>query len=95
MKNLFAISFLFILQQIVFGQPAERFSFPAEFEKQDAVWMTWADGNFFAGDSVGDVIIEIVKQLVPDVQVNLLVNDASTKADVTNRFLKNNIVLAG
>jgi agmatine deiminase len=91
-KKLLIISVLLLAQGSSFSQPtSEHFSFPAEFEKQDAVWMTWVDGTFFAGDSIGENILEIIKQLVPYVRVTLFVNDDSTRTYLHKRFSKNGI----
>lgn len=92
MKILFTISLVLILQQISFAQPTpEQFTFPAEFEKQDAVWMTWLDVPAFSGKPIGNTSFEIIKNLVPYVRVNLLVNDDSTRMLLRKRFLSNYI----
>ncbi len=92
MKKNFTIAFLLIANQLLFAQPSsEQFTFPAEFEKQDAVWMTWLDVPAFAGKPIGNTSFEIIKQLVPYVRVNLLVTDDSTRRVLQKRFLSNQI----
>lgn len=92
MKILLTILLVLIIQQTSFAQPTpEQFTFPAEFEKQDAVWMTWLDVPAFAGEPIGNTSFEIIKNLVPYVRVNLLINDDSTRSVLQKRFLNNQI----
>ena len=92
MKKILNIGFLLIANQFFFAQSTpEQFTFPAEFEKQDAVWMTWCDVPAFAGKPIGDTSFEIIKQLVPYVRVNLLVTDDLTRTVLQSRLLRSQI----
>ncbi|MHB1419985.1 MAG: agmatine deiminase family protein, partial [Bacillota bacterium] len=49
------------------------YSFPAEFEKQQAIWMLWPSGIYNADTRpVNPVMVNILKSLAPYIRVNLV-----------------------
>ncbi|MHB1127996.1 MAG: agmatine deiminase family protein [Bacillota bacterium] len=53
------------------------FTFPAEFEKQQAIWMQWPSGVYNAGTRpVNPVMVNIIKELAPYIRVNLISQSA-------------------
>ncbi len=55
------------------GNAQVSYVFPAEFEKQQAIWLQWPVGMYStASDPVFPVFIDIIKALDPYVRVNLI-----------------------
>lgn len=55
--------------------------YPGEFEKQQAIWLQWPEGQYSsASDPVYPVFIDIIKALDPYVRVNLIVQ---SKEEIT------------
>ncbi len=55
------------------GSAQVSYVFPAEFEKQQAIWLQWPVGMYStASDPVFPVFIDIIKALDPYVRVNLI-----------------------
>lgn len=74
------------------GQPAV-WRFPAEFEKQDTVWVGWLTKQSIKGHETDPVFLNIVKALVPRVKVCICVPDAAQKQHVEDLLNKNSIPL--
>jgi len=60
--------------------------FPAEFEKQDSIWIAWSDEKYRAGKNTGNVVIKIISELEPYIKINLLVRDTSEINIIKDRF---------
>src|SRR5690348_7540877 len=59
---------------------ANNFTLPAEFEPQEAVWLSARPTE--SGKPVLDTVIEIIRVLAPHVRVQLMVADERVKAEV-------------
>src|SRR5690349_16008753 len=64
--------------------PPDDFTLPAEFEPQQAVWMSARPSE--SEKPVLDVVIEMARALAPHVRVQLMVPSEEVKADVQNRL---------
>jgi agmatine deiminase len=70
---------------------------PAEWEKHEAIWLSWPHDptTFISGvEKVEETYVQIIKVLHKDEYVNLFVLDESVKKKVIDLFEKNNIDLA-
>ncbi len=74
----------------------EQFTFPAEWEKHEAVWLSWRgrSNNHGGSESKAILIVNMIKELTPYVKVNLFVDTDSTKNDVLKRLRENDIALS-
>ena len=75
--------------QTVVRNGNEFFTHPAEFEKQEAVWM--GARPFESGHPTLDIVIEMVKALAPHVKIKLMVADDAAKANVQRLLKENNV----
>ncbi|WP_338826923.1 agmatine deiminase family protein [Neomoorella thermoacetica] len=66
------------------SQPISYF-YPGEFEKQQAIWMQWPEGEYStASDPVYPIFIDIIKALDPYVRVNLIVQNKEEISQIEN-----------
>lgn len=65
--------------------------FPAEFEKQDTVWVGWLTRQYIRGYETDPVFLNVVKALVPHVKVRICVPDATQKKHIEDLLNKNSI----
>jgi agmatine deiminase len=73
---------------------AEQFSFPAEFEKIDAVWMGWGITTYTdtaSNEDVENIRLQMLQALTPYVKVHLIVNDTTQQRSLIKKFLAFNI----
>lgn len=56
--------------------------FPGEFEEQSAVWLGWLTREYIRGYLTDDVMVEIVRALLPHVHVRICVPDATQREHV-------------
>jgi agmatine deiminase len=88
MKRLFIIIiFVFFSVTGVCQNESEVFSFPAEFEKQEAIWMAWKSISG-RGINKSEALLNIIKALTPYVRVNLFIDHDSLRADLYKQFEK-------
>jgi agmatine deiminase len=69
---------------------------PAEWEKHDAIWLSWPyDPTTFPSrvDKAEEIYVQIVKQIHQSEHVNLLVKDKNMKQKATHMFRKEDIDL--
>src|SRR5262249_53722446 len=59
-----------------------RFTFPAEWEPHESVWMGWPPVEYVKGRSFKDVQIEVIRALAGHVKVDLAVQDEKEAASV-------------
>jgi agmatine deiminase len=84
---------LFLIAHYVQGQTVtkkngdEFFTIPAEFEKQEAVWI--AAKPFESGHPTIEIVIQMLKALSPHVKIKLMVADNAAKETV-QKLLKEN-----
>ena len=67
----------------------DDFTLPAEFEPQQAVWMSARPTE--TGKPVLDVVIEMVRALSSHVRIQLMVPNEDIKAEVQNRLRRQNV----
>jgi agmatine deiminase len=66
------------------GEPV-TYRFPAEFEKQQAIWMQWPSEVYNQGDyPVNPVIINIMKAFEPYIRVNVMVRNNDEISEIEN-----------
>ncbi len=82
----------FLLNSITQAQSLkeEQFTFPAEFEKQDAVWMGWRTVTS-RGIDKSETLLRIIKSLTPYIKVNLFIDHDSTSSMSQKEFIKEGI----
>jgi len=72
------------------GEPADKWdnrpvSYPAEFERQQAVWMQWPPDEYDRGDHpVYPVMINVIKALDSYVKINLLCESEEEATEIKN-----------
>ena len=67
---------------------------PAEWEKHEAIWLSWPHDDTDYPNGLGNVhntYIQIIKAISNSEKVNLLVKDSPTKKDIEELFKKENI----
>jgi agmatine deiminase len=69
----------------------EHFTFPAEFEKHEAIWMGWRITATSRGISKTETVLQIIKSLTPHVKVNLFVDSDSVTNYLYEEFAKRKI----
>jgi agmatine deiminase len=91
MKKYLLLLLLFSADNIGFAQSKnERFTFPAEFEKIDAMWMGWGIHTYTDRASDADVErirLQMLQALTPYVNVRLIVDDTIQKKLLVEKFL--------
>ena len=91
MKKLTLIISYFLLSFNTYGQASpEGFTFPAEFEKHDAIWMGWKTITT-RGIDKSETLLTIIKALTPTVRVNLFIDNDSLRGFLHNKFEEWNI----
>jgi agmatine deiminase len=84
MKNiLFLLACTWMLQACQQKPDPAAFYYPAEWEKQEAVWLGW-DGNWEADDTLHIITASIIKALQDDVDVVLWVSNDSLQLAAQN-----------
>ena len=92
MKKGFFVFLVCLIEFNAFGQKEpEHFSFPAEFEKQDAVWMGWRSTITSRGLDKSEDLLRIIKAVTPFVKVNLLIGHDSVRNVLYKEFEKRGI----
>ncbi len=76
----------FLLTSITQAQSEkeEQFSFPAEWEKHDAIWMGWRTITG-RGIDKSETLLRIIKSLTPYIKVNLFIDHDSTSSMLQKR----------
>jgi agmatine deiminase len=91
MKKYLLLSLLLSTAIITFSQNEnEQFSFPAEFEKVNAIWMGWGITTYTdtaTNNNVENIRLQMLQALTPYVQVHLIVNDTLQRNSLIKRFL--------
>ena len=64
----------------------EQFTFPAEWEKHEAIWMTWRMPPSSRRIAKSHTVIEIIKTLTPHVKVNLFIDNDSVVNSIYELF---------
>lgn len=68
---------------------SSTYRFPAEFEKQQAIWLQWPSEVYnISGRPVNPVVIDIIQTLSRYIRVNLIVNNTGEIILVKNRLSK-------
>jgi len=73
------------------AESSTTWRFPAEFEKQESVWLGWLSKSYIKGYDTDSVFVQIVKELVPNVKVRICVPDAKHKDHVQKVLAKHGI----
>lgn len=76
---------------IVQAASSDTWRFPAEFEKQERVWIGWLSKSYMKGYHTDPVFLQMVKALVPNVKVQICVPDELHKAHVQKMLAENNV----
>src|SRR5215470_17775605 len=63
---------------------SEQFTFPAEFEKHDAIWMAASGGL----TPKNEILLKIIPILAPYVRINLIADHESTASMLKAEFKK-------
>src|SRR5687767_2906387 len=69
----------------------EHFTFPAEFEKHEAIWMGWRITATSRGINKTETVLQIIKLLTTHVKVNLFVDNDSVSNYLYEEFSKRKI----
>lgn len=72
-------------------QGREGFRVPGEFEKQEAIWLSWPTYDNRKDAPVAPVLIELTKSLVPYVNVKIAVTDPGQSSEVEKLLVQNKI----
>lgn len=95
MKRYLLLSIFLSSFTIAFAQvEKEHFSFPAEFDKIDAIWMGWGTHTYTdtaTEEDVENIRLQMLQALTPYVQVRLIVTDTAQRNSLINKFLTRNI----
>ena len=95
MKRYLLLSLLLSANRLVFAQAnIEQFTFPAEFEQIDALWMGWGITTYTdtgSKEDVENIHLQMLQKLTPYVKIRLIVNDTVQKNSLIKKFLFLNI----
>lgn len=92
MNFFFFVFLIFFININAFSQKvSEHFTFPAEFEKHEAIWMGWRITATSRGINKSETILQIIKSLTPHVKVNLFVDSDSVSNYLYEEFAKRGI----
>jgi agmatine deiminase len=69
---------------VLHAQDADMWKFPGEFERHEAVWIGWLSKELVKGYKTDPVMLDVVKALVPTVNVRVCVPDVAQKEHVRN-----------
>src|SRR5574338_466818 len=61
----------------------ERFMFPAEWEPQDCIWITWDDQRYWCGEPTGNLVLNMIKSIQPHQQVKVIVSSHEQQEKVS------------
>jgi len=86
-RSVFGLVVLLIITFSFSAAHAGQWRFPAEFEKQEAVWVGWLTKEYIKGYQSDLVMLEIVRELQARVKVNICVPTERQKKHV-QAFLK-------
>lgn len=75
------------------ARQSPQWRFPAEFEKQDAVWMGWLSKEYIQGFQTDEVLLEMARELASRVKVRICVPDEEQKRHVEALLAKSEINL--
>src|SRR5690242_17845899 len=67
-----------------------QYTFPAEFEKIDAIWMGWGVTTYTdtaTKEDVEKIRLQMVQALTPYVRIHLIVNDTAQRNLLIRKFL--------
>lgn len=88
------ISVFFLLATVTgTAHATSDWRFPAEFEKQECVYLGWLTDVYAGKYNTDDVMLEIVKELTPYVKVRICAPSKEQKNHIQNILEKNNINL--
>jgi agmatine/peptidylarginine deiminase len=71
------------------GNQPDNFTLPAEFDSQQAVWMSARPTE--SGKPVLDIVIEMVSALAPHVRIQLMVPNEEIESEVRSRLRRQKI----
>lgn len=95
MKRYLFLILLVSADAIAFSQSnKEYFTFPAEFEKIDAIWFGWGITTYTdtaAKENVENIRLNIIQALAPYVQVRLIVSDTAQRNYVITKLLQRSV----
>lgn len=77
----------------VFAADPQGYHFQAEFEPQDAVWLSWPnyEGINKEQDELDAQAISMIRALVPHVKVKLIVDSAVNESKIKNKLINSNV----
>ncbi|CAN5181237.1 agmatine deiminase [soil metagenome] len=71
----------------------EEYVLPADFEKQEYIWLSYSNRSFYGGESVEPAILASIKELSPYVKIRLVVSEEDQIDHLNNVFQEENIDL--
>ena len=69
---------------VLYAQDVDMWKFPGEFERHEAVWIGWLSKELVKGYKTDPVMLDLVKALVPTVNVRVCVPNVAQKEHVRN-----------
>ncbi len=89
MKKTFLTFLILIIHCACHAQlPNEKFVYPAEFEKVDAIWMTWSfDPNDDKDISIR-VLVDMARAITSQAELHLFVHDDTVKRQALESMLR-------
>jgi len=80
-------------QQVLEKKVANAYTFPAEFEKQESVWLSWPSAEPAMWEAVKGrpfypVILDMIAALLPVARVSVIVNHESDKQGIQSALLQ-------
>jgi agmatine deiminase len=88
MKAFSSVTALVLLATLSCNQPnPEEFTYPAEFEKIDAIWMNWNVSAFHTDGRPERIILEMTKEITPNAKMNMIVINDSVKTAAVQSML--------
>ena len=87
---IFSLIVITIILVATYSKLRTDYIFPAEFERQQAVWLQWPEGQYMTGDqSVIPAFLSIIKALQPHIMVNIMSNSNDEIATIQSLLQEN------
>ena len=90
-RTLFALMVIFLFTVNSSSIAKELFTYPAEFERHDSIWLAWPTYENKVGKPSEPVIMDIIRELDSFVRVDLMVQD-SVELEKVKKMLSDNDV---
>src|SRR5689334_7195608 len=89
MRKVPTLLWLLLARQIAFAQSVpEKFIYPAEFDRMEAIWMTWSTYTANNNGEAERIMLEMAKAITPAAKLHLFVENDSVRQAALSSLLR-------